>query len=332
MHYGRCIVSLDTIELLPTERALVAHPHTAAVLLFSRNYTSPQQLRALVAAIVYHSGKDDLPIFVDQEGGQIQRFRGPGFHDLSDFRSLGQAGLAAIDAHAKALTSDLAPFGLISLTPVADLDAGNSVISGKRRALSADPQDGAELLTAYVNALHRYGHSATLKHFPGHGQSYGVDQDDSHHCQPVDRRSLEEIFATDLVPFVANAQHAEAIMTAHITYTEVDAQHPAGFSAIWLQKILREQLGFQGIIVSDCLSMAGAGDDSLLDRTIQSLQYNDIAIMCNLPLQDTLDVLDNIPVGTLNEKQAVAFARWTACGRAQRAALATTYDKETTIS
>lgn len=325
MHYGRCIVSIDSTTLHPAEHALIAHPHTAAVLLFSRNFTSPSQLSELVAALVYHSGKADLPIFVDQEGGQIQRFQGPGFHDLCDFRTLGQAGLPAIDAQVKALTNDLAPFGLISLTPVADLDAGNAVISGKDRSLSADPQRCAELVSAYVTALHRHGHSATLKHFPGHGQSYGVNQDDSHDCKPVDPRSLEAIQTTDLRPFIAAAQQAEAIMPAHIVYPQVDPDYPAGFSSIWLQTILREQLGFQGIIVSDCLSMAGAGEGSLLNKATQALEHNDVAIMSNLPLQDTLAVLDALPIGILNDTQAAAFSRWTECGRAQRATLRASY-------
>ncbi|MBT4803786.1 MAG: beta-N-acetylhexosaminidase [Legionellales bacterium] len=330
---GRFVVSLEGTKIQAHEKELVRHNNTAAVLLFTRNFTSPEQLKSLVAAIQKHSEKEDLPIFVDQEGGQIQRFQGNGFRKLESFKSLGHKYLNAsslderehlIQQHVETLTCDLGEYGIISLTPVTDLDCGNAVISGKDRAVSDNVELTADIIESYVAKLNACGHSATLKHFPGHGQSYSDGNDDSHLCRPIDNRDINTIMDEDIAPFKRVISKAEAVMPAHILYPQVDPEHTAGFSTIWLQDILKNKLGFNGLIVSDCLSMAGAGEATMLTKAKQALEHTDIAIMCNIPVTEALTVLNQIPNGTLNPTQTAAFKKWTQFGLSKRAEIAGT--------
>ena len=151
---GRVMISIIGTTLTDLEKVMVAHRHTAAVLLFSRNFQSKIQLKQLVTEIQKFSGKDDLPIFVDQEGGEVQRFLGDVFTKLCSFKEIGQKLISAeeiditseVTSHARKLTSELLEFGIISLTPVADLDQGNSVITGKKRAFSSEPELNSKIL------------------------------------------------------------------------------------------------------------------------------------------------------------------------------------------
>ena len=317
---GRVIVSIDGKKLSDIEKNLVSHPNTAAILLFTRNFANKEQLRSLISEIQTFAKKDDLPIFVDQEGGQIQRFQGHGFTNLESFKDIG-ANPSLIQQHAKALTNDLAEFGIISLTPVVDLDLGNSVISGKNRSFSRNPKEVSRITREYITALNMHGHSATLKHFPGHGQLYPNGQDDSHFCLPIDQRDLTSITNSDLIPFIENLSLADAIMPAHILYPNIDSKNTVGFSYVWLEEILRNKYGYKGIIVSDCLSMAGAGTNSMLEKTNNSLELVDIAIMCNISATESLKVLDNLANGQLSAAREPYFKKWTEFGRLTRAEL-----------
>lgn len=314
---GRVIISITGLKLTTIEKQIVAHPHTAAVLVFTRNFKSNEQLKDLLREIQVYSKKEDLPVFVDQEGGQIQRFRGNGFNDLSSARAMG-LDPEKIQPQVKELTSDMVDLGMISLVPVVDLDLGNSVITGKDRSFGQDPNDVATLIERYIKELAKYGHSATLKHFPGHGQVYNDGNDDSHFCTPVDNRDLDTISQNDLIPFMHNFKHASAIMPAHILYPKIDPDNIVSFSKIWLYDILRVQFGFDGIIVSDCLSMAGAGTDSMLAKVNKSLELVDIAIMCNIPEEETLHILNNLDNGLLSEERTNFFREWTKFGREYR--------------
>ncbi len=317
---GRVIVSLEGKGLSDKEKDLVSHPHTAAIILFTRNFENKDQLKNLVTDIQKFANKDDLPIFVDQEGGQIQRFQGHGFTNLESFKEIG-ANPSLIQQQVKALTKDLREFGIISLTPVVDLDLGNSVISGKDRSFSKDPEEVSRITREYITALNQHGHSATLKHFPGHGQLYPGGQDDSHFCLPIDQRDLKSITNADLIPFTKNLNLADAIMPAHILYPNVDPKNTVGFSDIWLNDILRNKYGYKGIIVSDCLSMAGAGTNSMLEKTNNSLELVDIAIMCNISSTESIKVLDNLTHGKLSASREPYFKKWTEFGRITRTEL-----------
>ncbi len=131
---------------------------------------------------------------------------------------------------------------------------------------------------------------ATLKHFPGHGADIG----DSHISMPIDHRSFEEIYAQDLIPFknlIETDPHL-AIMPAHVIYSDIDPLNTAGTSEIWLKDILREQLHFEGVIISDCLSMVGAGIDNHADKILKALEYGDLALLSHQTPEQYLNLLD----------------------------------------
>ena len=140
----------------------------------------------------------------------------------------------------------------LSFAPVVDLGRGNRAIGD--RAFSAEPQIVAEFTRAYVEGMHEAQMGATLKHFPGHGSVL----EDTHYDDAVDKRTLDELRAHDLIPFVAGIDAgADAVMMAHVVYPQV-AQEPAGYSPHWIRDILREEMGFRGVVFSDDIGMAAA--------------------------------------------------------------------------
>ena len=165
----------------------------------------------------------------------------------------------------------------LSFAPVLDLDHQRSAVVGSR-SFEGDAELATRLAGAFIRGMDAAGMVATGKHFPGHGWA----EADSHVAIPVDERSLDEIRARDLVPFQRLSQQLAAVMPAHVIYPQVDAG-PAGFSRRWLQDILRGELGFDGVIFSDDLSMAGAhvvGDAA--SRIEAALNAGcDMGLVCN---------------------------------------------------
>jgi beta-N-acetylhexosaminidase len=253
------MIGLAGTALAPSEHAWLTAPGVSGVILFARNFESRDQLMALVDAI-RDIGGDDMLIAVDQEGGPVQRFR-EGYTRLPPLSTIGaeyardpENAIRLAEEHAWVMSSELRASGVdFSFAPVVDLARGNAAIGA--RAFHADPAIAAELAQAYVRGMHLGGMAAVLKHFPGHG-SVAVD---THKATAIDPRPLDEIRRDDLVPFAEGiAAHAEAVMIAHVIYPEVDAQ-PAGFSRRWIGEILRGELGFNGAVISDDISMAAAG-------------------------------------------------------------------------
>jgi beta-N-acetylhexosaminidase len=228
------------------------------VLLFKRNFASRAQLGDLVAAIRAAASRP-LLLCVDQEGGRVQRFR-EGFTSLPPlgsfealYRRDPEAALALAEQHAWLMASEVRAAGLdLSFAPVVDLARGNRAIGD--RAFAADPQIVAAFTRAYVRGMHSVGMAATLKHFPGHG----TVREDTHAEPAIDPRPLEILQAEDLVPFVAGIQaNADVVMLSHVVYPQV-APEPAGQSPYWINTILREQMGFRGVVCSDDIGMAAA--------------------------------------------------------------------------
>jgi beta-N-acetylhexosaminidase len=226
-----------------------------------------------------------LLIAVDHEGGRVQRFR-DGFSAIPPMRTLGErwdrdvVGAAREAARlGRAIADELLAHGVdFSFTPVLDVDYGASAVIGDR-AFHRNPNAIAHLALALCDGLRAGGMAAVGKHFPGHGYVAA----DSHCDLPVDERPLAALVADDLVPFGTLVQRGlEAIMPAHVVYPAVDAQ-PAGFSRKWLQEILRGRLGFDGLIFSDDLGMAGAqGVGDLVARAEASLAAGcDMVLACN---------------------------------------------------
>ena len=253
------MIGLAGTSLAASEHAWLKAQGVSGVVLFARNFSSRDQLMALIDAI-REVGGEDMLIAVDQEGGPVQRFR-DGFTRLPPLSAIGEAydrdaenAIRLAEEHAWVMSSELRASGVdFSFAPVVDLARGNAAIGP--RAFHADPAIAAELSQAYVRGMHLGGMAAVLKHFPGHG-SVAVD---THKAAAIDPRPLDEIRRDDLVPFVeAITAHAEAVMVAHVIYSAVDAQ-PAGFSKRWIGEILRSELGFNGAVISDDISMAAAG-------------------------------------------------------------------------
>lgn len=252
------LIGLEGKELKPHEHTLLTAHGVAGIILFGRNFESREQVTALIDAAREVAG-DDLLVCVDQEGGRVQRFR-EGFTRLPPLRAIGKLydtdpgeAVDRAEEHAWIMASEMRAIGVdFSFAPVADLDRGSKAIGD--RAFHADPAIAAELTQAYVRGMHLGGMAAVLKHFPGHGSV----AEDTHESVAVDTRSKDEILRTDLLPFVAGIEaRAEAVMAAHVKYTSVDDQ-PAGYSHVWIEEILRGELGFRGCVFGDDISMAAA--------------------------------------------------------------------------
>ncbi len=281
-------VMLDVVgtTLTDDDRRRLSHPLVGGVILFTRNYADPQQLAALTDEI--HAIKSaPLLIGVDHEGGRVQRFR-EGFTRIPPMRALGEIW----NAHPQrakelardtgyVLASELRAHGIdFTFAPVLDLDYGASSVIGDR-AFHADPEAVSELAHLLMLGMKDAGMAAVGKHFPGHG--YVVA--DSHVAVPRDERELVDIELADLIPFRRMADFGlAAMMPALVIYPKVDT-HPAGFSKIWLQDILRDKLQFDGAVFSDDLCMEAAGvAGNMVERVHAALTAGcDMALVCNRP-------------------------------------------------
>ena len=285
MPVGPVMLGVEGAALTDADRARLAHPSVGGVILFARNYASPAQVTALVADI--RAARDPaLLVAVDHEGGRVQRFR-DGFTAVPPMRTLGErydtdraGALDEARRWGRVIAAELRACGIdFSFTPVLDLDYGGSAVIG-HRAFHSDPAAVAALAAALCEGLHAGGMAAVGKHFPGHGCVAA----DSHLALPVDVRSYAELASAVLVPFAALAagRAIDGVMPAHIVYPAV-APEPAGFSPYWLQTVLRGRLGFDGVIFSDDLEMAGAhGAGDIVARADAALAAGcDVVLACN---------------------------------------------------
>ena len=285
MTLGPVMVDLAGVAIEPMERELLRHPQVGSVILFARNYESPDQLARLTADI-HGIRTPPLLVAVDQEGGRVQRFRA-GFTRLPPLREIGRRystsrgdGLALARQLGWLMAAELRASGVdMSFAPCVDLDYGVSQVIGDR-ALHADASAVGELAVAYMLGMREAGMAATAKHFPGHGAVAA----DSHVALPVDRRTWPDIEA-DLRPYrrlIANG--LPAVMVAHVVFPEVD-ELPASLSRRWIDGVLHGELGFQGAVFADDLSMKGAaafGDIGA--RGVRALAAGcDVLPVCNDP-------------------------------------------------
>lgn len=282
---GPLFVDVAGCELLPEECEKLIHPLIGGVILFSRNFDSPAQLNSLVRHIK-SLRTPGLLVAVDQEGGRVQRFKA-GFTVLPPANTYGElydrdqgAGLEAARCAGFLIASELRALGVdISFAPVLDVRTVESTVIGDR-AFHSDPIAVAELARAYIEGMNRGGMRATGKHFPGHGGVAG----DSHTSLPCDFRRWDQIDRCDLVPYRKLVNLLHGIMTAHVSFPEINDRLPT-YSSYWLQKVLRRDIGYSGVIFSDDLSMDGAktgGEPE--DRVSSALAAGcDMALICNDP-------------------------------------------------
>ncbi len=253
------IIGIAGTALAAHERDWLRMPGVSGVILFTRNFASREQIAELIEDIRHERGDDAFLVCVDQEGGPVQRFR-DGFTRLPALARIGaifehdqSRAIALAEEHAWVMASEMRAIDVdLSFAPVVDLACGNRAIG--ERALHADPEVVSELAQAYLRGMRLAGMAATVKHFPGHGSVV----EDTHFDTAVDPRRLDEIRAADLIPFADTiGAGAEAVMLAHVTYPAVDTL-PAGYSRVWIEDILRRELGFRGVVISDDIGMAAA--------------------------------------------------------------------------
>jgi beta-N-acetylhexosaminidase len=276
--------------LTDAERGLIRDAGPAGFILFARNVADPVQLRALTDSLRAATGRDALPILVDQEGGRVARLgppAWPAFPAAARFAALYEkAPISAIEAarvNALATASVLAGAGInVNCAPMLDLrhEAADNVVGD--RTLGADPMQVAALGRAVLDGLAAGGVAGVMKHLPGHGRARA----DSHKELPVVDAPAEAL-ARDLAPFRALAARAPMAMTAHILYPAWDPDRPATLSPRIIADIIRGEIGFDGLLMSDDIMM-GALTDPLPDRARAAL-----AAGCDIVLHCTGDAADN---------------------------------------
>ncbi len=288
--FGPVMIDVESFTLTQSEKRKINHPNTGAVILFSRNYSSPEQIARLIEDI-RDARHGDILIAVDQEGGRVQRFqtgftRLPPVADFAQYPELAESAGWLMAAELLSLGVDF------SFAPVLDVDCGVSEIIGNR-SFSQDPLLASQLASHFRKGMNTAGMAATGKHFPGHG-AVALD---SHLTLPVDKRDLQTIREKDIQPFKQLiAEGLEAIMPAHVVYPQIDSL-PAGFSKKWIQDILRTELNFNGVVFSDDLSMEGAASiGSFSQRAKLALDAGcDMVLVCNNPSAAD-EVLASIPI------------------------------------
>ena len=283
---GSVIADIGGIRVDGSEHPLLRHPQLGGIILFSRNYESPAQLKSLCAEIRDVAGRD-LLIAVDQEGGRVQRFRRgftrlpPAGHCAEVYDQDPASGMQQVYDQAHTMATELRACTVdLSFAPVLDLDTGLCEGIGDR-AVHSRPEAVTALARAFIDGMHAAGMAAVAKHFPGHGHV----REDSHLETPVDSRSLEEIEGSDLVPFRALLTPCcEGVMTAHIQFPAVDDELPT-YSPFWLKTVLRNSLEFEGVVFSDDLNMRGAyGVGGPAERARRALDAGcDALLICNNP-------------------------------------------------
>ncbi len=307
MSLGPVMIDVEGTQLSADDKKRLLHPLTGGVILFTRNFSSHQQLPELTAEI-RALRNPALLIAVDHEGGRVQRFQ-QDFTRLPAMRELGKIWDKQ-PARAKhlaqqvgyILAAELKARGIdLSFTPVLDIDYGQSCIIGDR-AFHRKPQAIADLAHYLMLGLNSAGMMAVGKHFPGHGYI----RTDTHLEVTIDDRAYADIEMDDLNPFRQMIHFGLAgLMSAHITYPQID-KNPATFSGKWLKAILRDELQFEGCVFSDDLSMqAAAAYGGIVTRAEAALKAGcDMILVCNSPQR-----VDELMAGLQWDVPAVSLAR-----------------------
>ena len=277
--FGRLMISIEGMTLSSSDKDLIRNRHVGGIILFTRNFHSQPQIEELCSEI--KNIKNNIIIAVDQEGGRVQRFNGE-YTQLPSMQVLGDYCISNNDYSFAAdvgwlMSLELIASGVdISFAPVLDVDRNTSSIIGNR-SFSNKPQNVVDIASHFIQGMSEAGMKATGKHFPGHG---GI-KEDSHIAEPIDIRSHNELMDTDLKPFIELKDKLSAVMTAHITYPDID-NVCVSFSKIWLKNVLQNNIGFNGVIFSDDLTMKGAGNTSMDEKAIKALNAGcDMVLVCN---------------------------------------------------
>ncbi len=292
------ITGVSGPELSNTERAFIRTAQPWGFILFKRNIDTPAQVTQLIAQMREEIGDPNAPILIDQEGGRVQRLKPPHwpvyppgavFGVLYDIeRGL---GLTAARLSARLIAADLSDLGVtVDCLPLADVPApGADAVIGNR-AYGSEPAKVAAIARAVTEGLEQGGILPVLKHIPGHGRAAA----DTHFRLPVVESSKSELERTDFAAFKPLANLPMA-MTAHVVFSAFDPAHPATTSATIVQQVIRGLIGFQGLLMSDDVSMnALAG--SIAERTRAILAAGcDMVLHCNGKLDEMREVARETP-------------------------------------
>lgn len=276
---GRLMIDIQGTSLSYADIELINNNQVGGLILFERNFHSKEQIFDLCSEI--KGIKRNILISVDQEGGRVQRFKSgftklPSMQVLSDYAA-SNSNINIFKEVGWLMAAELIAVGIdISFAPVLDVDRNTSSIIGNR-SFSDIPSNVSSIAKEFISGMNEAGMQATGKHFPGHGGIF----EDSHLLQPQDKRTLDELIKRDLIPFMDLKDDIGGIMCAHILFPEVDALS-AGFSPFWIKEILRNRIGFKGVVFSDDLTMKGAGEYSYAERVNLSLSAGcDMVLICN---------------------------------------------------
>jgi beta-N-acetylhexosaminidase len=289
------ITGCGATTLTDAEVSFLQRTDPWGLILFKRNCETPDQVRALCSHFRKAVGRRHAPVFVDQEGGRVQRLGPPSnswrrypaarrYADLYDADPV--AALRAARHVGRLMARDLAEAGISAdCLPVLDVpQPGSHDVIGDR-AYAASLERVIMLARAHVSGFLDGGILPVMKHIPGHGRS----MTDSHHALPVVEASLAELRATDFQPFAALADLPMA-MTAHVVYTSLDAERPATLSRTIISEVIRGEIGFRGLLMSDDLSMK-ALSGTLTERTRLALDAGcDVVLHCNGRLEEMQEV------------------------------------------
>src|SRR5487761_427199 len=292
------ITGVSGPELIAAEREFIRSERPWGFILFKRNVETPQQVTLLVQELIKSVGVPDAPILIDQEGGRVQRLgppHWPVYPPGALFGALYDAdpalGLSAARLSARLIAADLIDLGVtVDCLPLADVPApgANAVIGN--RAYGTEPQKVAAIARAVTDGLEQGGILPVLKHIPGHGRATA----DSHFGLPVVNTSKKELERTDFAAFRPLADLPMA-MTAHVVFSALDPAHPATTSATIIEQVIRGVIGFQGLLMSDDVSMnALAGSIAERTRAIFSAGC-DVVLHCNGRLDEMREVAAETP-------------------------------------
>lgn len=291
------ILGCSGLALTPDEIALYRDQRPWGFILFGRNIGEPAQIADLVASMRDSVGRD-APVLIDQEGGRVQRIRPPilqhypSGQDLGDlYRRDRSTGLRAAWLMSRLHAFDLLRLGInVDCLPVLDVPVeGSSNVIGNR-AYGSDPVTVTEMGQAASAGLKAGGVLPVMKHMPGHGRGFA----DSHHELPVVETSLAELQAHDFAPFVALKDELMA-MSAHVVYTAIDPDNPATTSRIVIDRIIRDYIGFKGLLMSDDTSM-NALKGTIGERAANIIAGGcDIVLHCNGVMDEMKAVVEQVP-------------------------------------
>jgi beta-N-acetylhexosaminidase len=300
------IFGLSGLDLTPAERSFFTAAEPAGYILFKRNIADRAQVRALTDSLREMSGRDDLPILIDQEGGPVARMgppewpafpAGPAFDRLYDIAPI--SAIEAARANAEAIGLMLAEVGIsVDCLPLLDVAQPDTTDAVSIRTLGSEPMRVAALGKAILDGLQRGGVVGVVKHMPGHGRA----KQDSHYHLPTVTASDAEL-EIDLQPF-ARLKDAPMGMTSHIVFEAWDPERPATLSPTVIEQIIRRRIGFDGLLMTDDIDMKA------LSGTAGDKAAGAIAAGCDLVLDcwGKMEQMEEV-VGRLADISAVSRAR-----------------------